>query len=347
MSHQNHTRVLFILKKKKIYDTVENTKTIHSGLYNSASFVSQMLNESGIKSYCSQVIDANEIDREVSKLRPKCVIIEALWVTPEKFLELHKYHPKVKWIVRLHSEIPFIANEGPAMQWCFDYDKLAEKIDITIAPNTLKMVDDLSKVGIKNIAYLPNYYPIRNPKKTCEKKKDHLDIGCFGAIRPMKNQLIQAVSAIDFGNSIGKSIHFHINSERIEKGESVIKNLRSLFANQDRHKLIEHPWYSHGDFVKVIKEMDMGLQVSFNETFNIVAADFASHGIPIIGSNEIKWLSFIYKASPTSSKDITRKMRIANLFKGLGLQSLNKKGLDKVSTEAKETWIWYLKTKKH
>jgi hypothetical protein len=348
MSQQHHPKVLFILKKKKIYDHVSYTKAIHSGLFNSATFVNKMLNRNGIKSYCVEVIDGNDIDREVCKLRPNIVIIEALWVTPEKFIELHKHHPKVKWIVRIHSEIPFIANEGSAMDWCFKYDKLSENMNITIAPNTVTMVKDLEKSGINNLAYLPNYYPVKKKRNRKEvKKKSHIDIGCFGAVRPMKNQLIQAVAAIDFGNSIGKPVHFHMNTERVEKGESVIKNIRALFANQETHELIEHPWYSHEDFVEVIKEMDLGLQVSFNETFNIVAADFASNNIPIIGSDEIKWLSFIYKAKATSSDQIVRKMKISYWLRCLNLQKLNKIGLEKTSNHSKETWMWYLKTKKH
>lgn len=348
MSHRHHhPKVLFLLKKKKIYDTQSYTKVIHSGLFNSATFVNDMLNANEVKSYCVQVIDANDIDREVSKIRPSVVVIEALWVTPQKFLELHKHHPKIKWVVRLHSEMPFIANEGPAMEWSFEYDKLSSIMDITIAPNTLKMVGDLEKIGIQKIAYLPNYYPVKECNHKHHKGKDHIDIGCFGAIRPMKNQLIQAVAAIDFGNSLGKPIHFHVNSERIEKGESVIKNIRALFENQEHHKLIEHPWHSHEEFIKIISKMDIGLQVSFNETFNIVAADFVSENVPIIGSDEINWLNFIYKASPTSSNEIVKKMKIAYMFRKLNLQKLNKIGLKGVSEESKETWLWYLKSKKH
>ena len=40
-----------------------------------------------------------------------------------KFEVLQKLHPNVKWIVRLHSEIPFIANEGIAMDWIYEYQK--------------------------------------------------------------------------------------------------------------------------------------------------------------------------------------------------------------------------------
>ena len=58
----SHKKVLFILKKKKLYDTPYDDRTIHSGLFNSASFVNDMLNQIGIESHLVQVIDNNCID---------------------------------------------------------------------------------------------------------------------------------------------------------------------------------------------------------------------------------------------------------------------------------------------
>jgi hypothetical protein len=54
-----------------------------------------------------------------------------------------------------------------------------------------------------------------------------LDVACFGAIRPLKNQLMQGVSAIRCAESIHKTLRFHINASRAEqKGDNVLKNLR-------------------------------------------------------------------------------------------------------------------------
>lgn len=337
-----NTKVLFILKRKKLYDTPNDGRTIHSGLLNSASFVNDMLNKIGIESHLVQVIDNNCIDREVTKYRPTHVIIEAIWVVPEKFEVLHKLHPDVEWVVRLHSEIPFISNEGHALEWIFKYDDIAKKCNIKIAPNTVKMYGDLEKVGVMNLVYLPNYYPVIH-KQRRQKIKDHIDIGCFGAIRPMKNQLIQAVAAIDFGNQIGKTIYFHINAERIERGDTALKNIRALFDNQPRHKLVEHKWYTHDEFKELISRMDLGLQVSFNETFNIVAADMVSENVPLIGSNEIAWLNSLYKASTTSSEDITKKLKRAYFLDMFNVQVLNKFGLIRVAKKAKCTWRKYFK----
>ena len=83
--------------------------------------MADMLVASGIPAKVVVVVDNNDIDREVAAYKPTHVIIEALWVVPEKFEVLSKLHPGVKWIVRYHSEVAFLASEGIAMKWTQGY----------------------------------------------------------------------------------------------------------------------------------------------------------------------------------------------------------------------------------
>ena len=340
------SKVLFILKKRSLYG-MPYEQVFSSGLYNSALFVSDMLNEQNIESKIVQVIDNNDIDREVTQYKPTHVIIEALWVVPEKFDVLHKLHPNVQWIVRLHSEIPFISNEAIAMEWIYEYNNLESKNNMIISVNSKKMMNDLEKIGIEKLLYLPNYYPVAKRKDAnLSHRKNYLNIGCFGAVRPMKNQLIQAVAAIEFGNKIDKKIYFHINSSRVERGDSALKNIQDLFANQNKHELIEHDWLEHKQFLELVSTMDLGMQVSFNETFNIVAADFVSQNIPIVGSKEIEWLNHFYKADATTSDDIVCRLKFANNFSKLNLQKFNKKNLIEICDEAKTIWTSHFRKHK-
>lgn len=335
-------KVLFILKKRMT--SHHGIYTISSGLLNSANFVHEMLCKEGYESNLVEVKDNNDIDREVTKYKPDIVIIEALWVVPSKFEILQKLHPKVKWIIRLHSEIPFIANEGIAMEWIYEYQKYN---NVFISINSKTTLNDLTQLLTKPVIYLPNYYPVKlfkfhkRPKLNCTT----IDIGCFGAIRPLKNQLYQAVSAIQFANEINKTLNFHINTARVENnGDPVYKNIKKLFENNPKHKLIEHGWLKHKDFLNLVQKMDLGLQVSFSETFNIVAADFVNCDVPIVVSDEIKWASDYSKAIPTSSDSIKDKMYLALKASKLNLQFINKIKLKLYSQESKKEWISYLKT---
>src|SRR5215475_1365432 len=122
-------RVLFLLKERHDYHYGHHHHHGHhhgkpafsSGLYNSAKFAYELLLANGFETKLVEVVDANSIDREVHSYRPDVVIIEALWVTPDKLAENARLHPSVKWIVRLHSEIPFLALEGIAVEWIKGY----------------------------------------------------------------------------------------------------------------------------------------------------------------------------------------------------------------------------------
>lgn len=304
----------------------------------------------GAEAKLVEVVDNNSIDREVHRYKPTHVFIEALWVVPPKFEVLIPLHPTVEWHVRLHSNTPFLANEGMAMDWIKKYDVLQKKYpQFHISPNAQKMCEDLRlSLDIPTI-YSPNVYQPHKSEKEFEhetpKDKDPkvLEIGCFGAIRPMKNQLIQAMAAMTFAEELKKTLHFHVNHSRLEQnGDNAFKNIQALFQGT-KHKLVTHEWVLHHEFLKIIRGMDIGLQVSFSETFNIVAADFVHMRVPIVGSDEIPWLSSLYRTNPTELPRIVDNLWLAWIGKKINLHYLNNWGLDNWNHNARIVWKNYLR----
>ena len=138
-----------------------------------------------------------------------------------------------------------------------------------------------------------------------------IDICCFGAVRPLKNHMVQAFAAMEFAEKLGKQLRFHINAGRIEmQGGPVQNNLKGLFQHlhERGHQLINHQWTPREEFLELCAEMDIGLQCSFSETFNIVGADLISQGIPLVGSKEIPWSTSFGNADPTDSENICRAL---------------------------------------
>ena len=293
-------RILFILKNTNY----GNYPGKASGLRCSAQFVSDMLNDLGFVSEVVIVTDNNDIDREVTRFAANVAIIEALWVVPEKFDILKKLHPTVEWVVRLHSELPFLANEGISIDWIRGYTER----DVRVAFNSYRTYADFVSLGFYPF-YLPNYYPKLTPAaKAVQQTPGLLNVGCFGAIRPLKNQFTQAVAAIDYAESKGLYLKFHMNIGRVEDhGASVLKSIKSLFAFGNR-ELIQHGWYDHDNFLFLLDQMDIALSVSFTETFSIVTADAVSRRIPIVTSPEVTWADPDVMATPTDAYTITQKM---------------------------------------
>lgn len=289
------------------------------------------------------VVDNNDIDREVHQFKPDIVIIEAFWVVPEKFDVLQKLHPKVKWIIRGHSDLPFFANEGVAVEWTKGY---VTRKNVFVAFNSTRITSDFQKLFGDKIVFLPNFYPLR-PFRNRRPNDGVLRIGCFGALRPMKNQLLQAVAAVRFADKIGEPLEFHINSTRCEhKGENVLKNLRALFAGT-RHKLVEHGWLGHEEFLKLIGTMDYVLAVSFSETFCITAADAVATHTPLICSAEIPWATKISIVPPDSSDAIVEKLlEFSHGWKFLA-RFINRIKLFNYSVRSVNIWLEFLKRLSH
>jgi hypothetical protein len=113
-----------------------------------------------------------------------------------KISYIKKLHPNVIWIIRLHSETLILANEGIAFDWLGDYLTFD---NVIIAVNAKRILNELREFikskfhpyvhidFIENrVIYLPNYYPQTYTIKEFDREKDHVDISCFGAIRPLK-----------------------------------------------------------------------------------------------------------------------------------------------------------------
>lgn len=316
-------KILFILKRKHDYNIEKDADSpgLSTGLYNSASYVVEVLKEQGQEVKMVVVTDNNDIDREVTAFKPTHVVCEAYWVVPSKFDVLKKLHPTVKWYVRAHSDVPFFANEGIFIDWSRGY--LKRGVDLMVNSERLLIeLRDYIRIAepdinvFERITFTPNCYPTKNLKKWKNKKRfNELHIGCFGAVRPLKNHLIQAFAALQASNVLGKKLYFHINASRIEgKGEPVLKNIRAFFEDLgDAAELVEHEWMPREEFLELCAQMDLGLQVSFTETFNIVSADLISQGIPVVTSSEIPW-TIVNHAIPVNSGSIYRKLKLAWAF---------------------------------
>jgi hypothetical protein len=312
--------ILFILKRREDYDQEKHSpQGLSTGLYNSASFMRDMLLAVGVDARLEVAIDNNCIDRLVTKHKPTHVIIEALWVVPSKFTILSQLHKSVTWIIRLHSELPFLAGEGMAMDWIGDYSKYPNIIIGINAPRLMEEVkvylqikNNLTDEELKKkVVYLPNYYPQNYVRKEFDNSKETIDVCCFGAVRPFKNHMIQAIAALKFAKVLGKKLNFHINSGRTEmKGEPVLSNLRAMFQHlyDQGHSLTGHEWTPREEFLKTCASMDIGMQVSFSETFNIVGADIVSQGVPLVGSIEIPWMSTQCTATPQNHDEIVNTL---------------------------------------
>ncbi len=311
-SHKRHlphqVRLLFCVRSRGFQYGLKTP----SGLLNSVQQSVKVLAKAGITAQVVDVVDDNAIDREVALFKPTHVCIDAIWVRPSKLEQLLVLYPHVQWTVRSHSKAPFLAGEGNAMEMVVEMGDLADKYrHFTLSANSQVFTEELADALDFDVQHLPNLYDTQNVATPPIVRPGELHVGCFGAVRLLKNQFIQAIAAVLLANDLGVSLKFHMNGGgRVEMaGEQPLKNIRAMFAAIPDHQLIEHGWLDNTSFLAVVRQMDIGMQVSYSESFNIVAADFVDQGVPIVVSPDITWLPSYFKADPNSSDDMVRKMK--------------------------------------
>lgn len=334
--------ILFILRKSGAFGPYAYHS---SGLRNSATFINDMLVSAGVSSRVAEVNDANDIDREVFNFNPSIVILEAIWCPPSKLGELAglRRHKGRRWVVRNHSELPFLSLEGIAMKWLLEYPMIPA---VSVACNSNEARYDLdlifaSRMQPISAEYLPNFYPVDPMPSPKAGHRSMLNIGCFGALRPLKNQLMQAAAASVYAASRSATLAYHINSTRIENDASpVLKSIRAIFSYRKDQMLVEHPWMERPKFLALCREMDLGLQVSFSETFNIVSADLVSQGVPVVVSSEVPWVPIRFQARPTSIDSIIRAMGVALRNTAAAYQL---EGLLHYSARSAQVWLEFIR----
>ena len=329
------TKILFICKERSSY------YGISTGLLQSSKFIVDYLVSQGIDSKVVVCKDANAIDREVYNYRPTKVVIHAIWVTPAKIQELATKYSSVTWAIMVHSKLPFLSYEGNALKWLNEYTQLPVK-NVCVGCNNAEGVVQLTIALREKLLYLPNIYS--ETLKVCRGKNDKrfFDIGCFGAIRPLKNMLIQADAAIGYAQQEHKRLRFHVNAERVEQsGEQCLKNIRALFEKYPEYTLVEHGWLTHEEFLRLIGTMDIGMQVSLSETFNITAADFVYMNVPIVVSPEIEWMPKCGQVDPTNVIDIIEKIGEVLVFQtdGLLFSDYAERALKRYNKKAQKIWM--------
>lgn len=308
-------KILFVTNQGTIDgDGPYDTNTSSTGLVSSVKFVQDMLSSMNHESKLIAIKDFGQIEKFVDEFKPSFVIIEAVFVTPALIRDFTARRPGIVVAIRIHSELPFIAVEGHITEWMRPYSEIPNCV---IASNSDRLTSTLMALYNTEVLYLPNYYSpaVQEAKDRFPLAEGSVKIGCFGAVRLLKNQYAQAVSAMIYANRKNIKLEFHMNSPEVgdKFSTQISNNIRSLFKNTP-HKLVFHEWLDHNRFVELVRTMDLCMQMSYSETFNMTAADTVTARVPIVASPEIRWLPTGAHADPNSVKSMVASIDRALVY---------------------------------
>jgi hypothetical protein len=158
----------------------------------------------------------------------------------------------------------------------------------------------------------------------------------------MKNHLQQAFAALKFAQYLDRDLEFHVNDRIDSGGIGVSKNVNDLFTEIGGSlsaSIVVHDWEDRATFLTSLRSMDLSMQVSITETFNIVAADSVYVDTPILTSNEVPW-TYPVHANPQSVDDILAKTK--TVWKNRFFLSQHQISLRSYVGESARLWVKFV-----
>jgi glycosyltransferase involved in cell wall biosynthesis len=315
----------------------------HDGLGVNGTHCVRVLRKTGIFSQVKCVRTAAEIDAAI-QADPTVthVLIEAPWLPAESIIKFMRKWPRIVFACRLHAQISFLQVDNGAMKNLRGYQVMQDgDVNFHVCSNSKRFCDWFQLTYNSYCTFLPNLYDLERPNLKPIAPHAHriLRISSFGALRPMKNHLTSAAAALQIAKARGCDLEFWVSTGRDEQ-HGVLPGLRNLFGAHPWAKLVGNTWQQWAEFRHTVAQMDLSLQESYTETFNIVTADAVAEGVPVVGSPAIEWLPSFCQANPDDAAEIARVGNTLLSAPNLRLEALA--ALKKHVSDGVRLWLDFL-----
>jgi glycosyltransferase involved in cell wall biosynthesis len=316
----------------------------HIGLGVNALHTVRVLRRQGVDAKTYGVWTANHIRarlRQHSDTTHAC--IEAPWVPTHEMAALLQEFPCVHFIVRSHSNIGFLQVEAGAIRILRELLIMQEGVlNLSIAANSHRLKRFLEKTYAGACLYLPNLYNLERVERKKDVAHGHrvVRIASFGALRLLKNHTTAAAAALMVAKQRGCDLEFHISVNREEHGKGIQHALRAMFEGLCWARLVENPWADWASFRRLVGHMDLCMQLSHTETFNIVTADSAAEGVPCVVTPAIEWAPDYWKVETDAVEDAARVA--SHLLSSTDGAEDGCAALERFITDGTTRWLEYL-----
>jgi len=270
------------------------------GLNVAARLTAEELRRHGISSYVMGVKNNVELldsifwvngKRAEEGLGPLTnVVILAPWITPLDLKALLDYFPSMEFTVQSHCNVAALYGDYRGIGNLRNYaDLMNDYPNLSLAGNALPFVQWFAEAYGVNVYLLPDLYPIREHHEHEKKENDigaagefgnELRIGAFGALRPEKNIPSACAAAILIQERLGVPVSLHINQGGERSGREILATIDQMSQGIPGFDVVKHKWMPWEEFNRLVRTMDLLIQPSFTESFNIVTADGVANRIP-------------------------------------------------------------------
>ncbi|HET9621193.1 MAG TPA: glycosyltransferase [Kofleriaceae bacterium] len=235
------------------------------------------------------------------------VILSAPWLATSDVASLAAEFREVTFVVVSHSSVGFLAADPHAIRLLRQTaDLQMSSHNVFVGGNSKKFTAWATEAWGVHAVYLPNLYSLGEVFDHRHRRWDGgpLRIGLFGANRPLKNFLSGAAAAVELAARLHVPIELLLSSGRNEGGN--FRALEELTEHVGNLRVTYTGWLPWAEFRRLVRTVDLVLQVSYTETFNVVAADAIAEGVPVVASDAIEWVPAWWRAGADEPMDITR-----------------------------------------
>jgi hypothetical protein len=291
------------------YKNFAGPNVSHIGLGVAGLNIAKVLQSQGIGASVFSIRNATELENYiVGEPQTTHVVISAPWIPLVQLNRLVLRFPHIQWVVNCHSNVGFLqadSNGVALLRQYIDYQR--GSLNFKVAGNSRKFVQWLREAYGIDAQYLPNLYYLDNTVSTNTPvyRGGTLKIGCFGATRPQKNLMSAAGAALILRDWLKVDVELWLSAGRTEGGGNTILNaIRAMLENKPGLKIVYNTWASWPKFRECVSTMNLLLQPSYTESFNMVTADGIAEGVPSVVSEAIDWVPEHWKANIDDVLDI-------------------------------------------
>jgi len=214
---------------------------------------------------------------------------------------------EIVFVVVSHSSVGFLAADPHAIKL------LRETADLQLATHNVFLGGNSAKFtqwasvawGVEAV-WLPNLYCLAETFPQHDRHWDGgaLRLGMFGANRPLKNFLSGAAGAVELARRLRVPVELLLSSGRDEGGNP--RALQEMTEHISNLRVVQTGWLPWAEFRRLVRTIDLVLQPSYTETFNVVSADAIAEGVPVVASDAIDWVPPWWQAKADEPLDIAR-----------------------------------------
>ena len=295
----------------------------HIGLGVSALNTSQVLRSHGFWVDVVGINSAADLEAQITardadairrgQIPVSHVVVSAPWIPTTDWMRLVSGHTSIEFTELCHSNVGFLQADPNAVKLIrAGLDLQRQWHNFSVAANSRKFQEWMLRAYGADILHLPNLYNLQHDEPSMMRTRPPytggvLRIGSFGAIRILKNQLTACAAALEIARRLGADTEFWLSYGRLEGPGSVLASIHQMGAGVKGFTIKTNHWETWPQFTATIRHMNLLLQPSFTESFNMVTADGVSQGVPSVTGDAIEWVPPNWKAEPDNALDVANK----------------------------------------